>query len=95
MRSCPKFTQSSGLDLFKIASGLLYQEFCKPQNSEFKFLVSLHDSVLLECPESRAKECSELVNDVFMRAAGEIFKDAPCAADIKIGNDWSFQEATA
>ena len=84
--------QSTGVDLFKLASGLLYKEFCKPEFSEFQFLLSLHDSVLLECPTERSEECSELVNSVFMAAAGEIFQDAPCKADVKVGSDWSFAE---
>jgi DNA polymerase-1 len=87
--------QASGVDLFKLASGLLYKEFCKPEYADFNFLLSLHDSVLLECPLERSEECSELVNRVFMAAAGEIFRDAPCKADVKIGADWSFVEATA
>jgi DNA polymerase I len=87
--------QATGVDLFKLASGLLYKEFCKPEYADFNFLLSLHDSVLLECPEERAGECSELVNRVFMAAASEIFQDAPCKADIKIGADWSFQKAKA
>jgi DNA polymerase I len=87
--------QATGVDLFKLASGLLYKEFCKPEYADFNFLLSLHDSVLLECPAERAEECSELVNQVFMVAASEIFHDAPCAADVKIGGDWSFQEVTA
>jgi DNA polymerase-1 len=87
--------QASGVDLFKLALGLLYKEFCKPEYADFNFLLSLHDSVLLECPLERSEECSELVNRVFMAAAGEIFRDAPCKADVKIGADWSFVEATA
>ncbi len=87
--------QATGVDLFKLASGLLYKEFCKPEYAEFQFLLSLHDSVLLECPAERAGECAELVNSVFMAAASEIFQDAPCKADVKIGSDWSFQGVTA
>jgi DNA polymerase-1 len=87
--------QASGVDLFKLASGLLYKEFCRPEYEDFNFLLSLHDSVLLECPEERAAECAELVDSVFMTAAGEIFQDAPCKADVKIGADWSFVEAKA
>jgi DNA polymerase-1 len=85
--------QATGVDLFKSASGLLYKEFCKPEYVAFNFLLSLHDSVLLECPADRAEECADLVNRVFMIAAGEIFHDAPCSADVKIGADWSFTEA--
>jgi DNA polymerase I len=84
--------QATGVDLFKIASGILYKEFCKPEYADFNFLLSLHDSVLLECPADRAKECATLVNGVFMAAATKIFHDAPCAADVKIGSDWSFRE---
>lgn len=87
--------QASGVDLFKLASGLLYKELCKPEYAEFNFLLSLHDSVLLECPSERAGECADLVNWVFMLAAQEIFQDTPCKADMKIGSDWSFAEASA
>lgn len=87
--------QATGVDLFKLASGLLYKEFCKPEYADFQFLLSLHDSVLLECPAEKAEECAELVNRVFMIAASEIFQDAPCKADVKIGGNWSFVEATA
>jgi DNA polymerase-1 len=86
--------QSTGVDLFKSASGLLYQELCKPEHADFQFLVSLHDSVLLEASADRAKECAQLVERCFMQAASEIFHDAPCAADIKVGADWSFQGKT-
>ena len=83
------------MDLNKLATALQNKEFCKPEYQDFNFLLSLHDSVLLECPKERVEECSELVNRVFMAAAGEIFRDAPCAADVKIGTDWSFAEALA
>lgn len=82
--------QSTGVDLFKTALGLLYREFCKPEFADFSFLLSLHDSVLLECPKDRADECAALVDGVFMQAASEIFQDAPCKADIKIGTNWAF-----
>lgn len=81
--------QATGVDLFKKASGLLYKEFCKPEYSEFQFLLSLHDSVLLECPRDRGCECANLVNDIFMEAAEDILKDAPCSADVKVGLDWA------
>ncbi len=84
--------QATGVDLFKRASGLLYKEFCKPEYADFNFLLSLHDSVLLECPAEQADECGELVNRVFMEAANEIFQDAPCKADVKVGNNWGFAE---
>jgi len=87
--------QATGVDLFKLASSLLYKEFCKPEYADFNFLLSLHDSVLLECPTERAVECAELVNQTFMAVAGEIFQDAPCKADVKIGSNWSFVEASA
>jgi len=84
--------QATGVDLFKLASGLLYRDFCRPEYVEFQFLLSLHDSVLLECPAERANECADLVERAFMAAAKEIFENAPCKADIKIGSDWSFAE---
>jgi len=84
--------QATGVDLFKLASGLLYREFCRPEYAEFQFLLSLHDSALLECPAERAGECAGLVEQAFMTAAAEIFEYAPCKADIKIGRDWSFAE---
>jgi DNA polymerase-1 len=87
--------QATGVDLFKSASGLLYKEFCKPEYADFNFLLSLHDSVLLECPVEQAGECADLVNWVFMLAAQEIFQDAPCKADVKIGVDWSFTAVEA
>jgi len=84
--------QASGVDLFKLALGLLYKELCKPEYADFQFLLSLHDSVLIECPIEKTTECAELVNSVFMVAAGEIFQDAPCKADVKIGSNWAFTE---
>lgn len=83
--------QSTAVDLFKLASGLLYREFCKPEYADFQFLLSLHDSVLLECPAERAEECAELIDQSFMVAANEIFQDVPCKADVKIGSNWSFK----
>lgn len=84
--------QATGVDLFKSASGLLYRELCKPEYSDFQFLLSLHDSVLLECPKDRAQECAGLVNGCFDDAASEILQNVPCKADIKIGTNWAFTE---
>jgi DNA polymerase I-like protein with 3'-5' exonuclease and polymerase domains len=84
--------QSTAADLFKLALGLLYGELCKSEYAEFQFLLSLHDSVLFECPAERTEECSELIDHMFMVAANEIFQDVPCKADIKVGSNWSFKE---
>lgn len=82
--------QATGVDLFKLASDYLYQELCRPEFADFKFLLSLHDSMLFEVPKDRAEECKCLVESAFDKAASRIFKTVPCKTDIKIGTNWAF-----
>lgn len=83
--------QASGSDLQKIALGRLYERLASPRYSDFKLINAVHDSILLEVPDKRAREASRLLQGVMEQAGNEMLKMIPCTTEAKIGKDWSFK----
>ena len=50
--------QASGSDLQKMALGRLYEKLALPKYSDFKLINAVHDSILLEVPDKRAREAA-------------------------------------
>ena len=84
--------QASGADLQKISLGRLYQKLALPEYAEFRLVNAVHDSILLEVPDKRAKEAANLLKEIMEGAGDEMLKVIPCLTDVKIGRDWSFRE---
>ena len=53
--------QASGSDLQKMALGRLYERLALPKYSDFKLINAVHDSILLEVPNKRAREAASLL----------------------------------
>lgn len=84
--------QSTGADLQKIALGRLYEKLATPKYIDFRLINAVHDSILLEVPDKRKGEASKLLQGVMEEAGNGILKVIPCLTDVKVGNDWSFDE---
>jgi len=61
-----------------------------PQMKEWgaHILLLMHDSILLEVPESHAQDAAELGKQIFVDVAGRYIKDVPFKADAKVGDRW-------
>jgi DNA polymerase-1 len=84
--------QSSAADLLKISLGRLYQKLILPEYSDFRLVNAVHDSILLEVPEGRAKQAARLLQEVMNQSGEEILREIPCLTEVKSGKDWSFGE---
>ena len=84
--------QATGSDLQKMALGRLYERLALPKYSDFKLINAVHDSILLEVPNKRAREAASLLQAVMEGAGNEMLKIIPCTTDAKIGKDWSFKK---
>jgi DNA polymerase-1 len=84
--------QASGSDLQKMALGRLYEKLALLKYSDFKLINAVHDSILLEVPNKRAREAASLLQGVMEGAGNEILKIIPCTTDAKMGKDWSFKK---
>ena len=53
-----------------------------------KFSNTIHDEILLECPESMGEQIAKVVADCMTRAGNLYCKVIPLKADVKIGKIW-------
>lgn len=80
--------QSTGADLLKLALGGLYREL--PE--DIRIVNIVHDSIVLEAPEAKVEEASELLRRVMERAGNEVLELIPCKTDTKISTYWGKKE---
>lgn len=82
--------QGSGADILKTAMAYVYGELFR-KNLEDVFIVnSVHDELLLECPENMAEETAVLVKEKMEKAWYDLMGDeVPIEAEPVIGNSWA------
>ena len=51
-----------------------------------KLILQIHDSLIIECPESEAKEVAKILQEKMEQVAPEL--PVKLAVDVKIGHDW-------
>lgn len=78
--------QSTGADLLKLALGSLYKELAK--HEDIKIVNPVHDSIVLEAPESRVEEAASMLSRVREQAGTEVLEVIPCKTDTKISCHW-------
>jgi DNA polymerase-1 len=84
--------QASGSDLQKMALGRLFEKLTLTKYTDFKLINAVHDSILLEVPDKRAREAAKLLQAVMEGAGNEMLKVIPCLTEVKVGKDWSFKK---
>lgn len=82
--------QGSGADILKTAMAYIYAELFN-RNREDAFIVnSVHDELLLECPENMAEETAILVKEKMEKAWYDLMGDeVPIEAEPVIGDSWA------
>lgn len=84
--------QSTGADLLKLAMGRLYKDLATPEYEDVKIVNLVHDSIVLEAPESRVLEASGLLKQVMERAGDDVLELISCKTDTKITSCWGEKE---
>lgn len=82
--------QSTGADLLKLALGDLYKELVK--HEDIKIINLVHDSIVLEAPESRVEDAAAMLSRVMEQAGNEVLEVIPCKTDTKISCHWGEKE---
>jgi DNA polymerase-1 len=78
-------TTGSCADGLKLAMVRLAREL----PPEAKIVATVHDELIVDCPESIAQEVEKLMNTVMVEEMAKIFPDLPIKVDAKICNRWS------
>ena len=78
--------QGSAADLTKRAMIELHENQ-RLKELGFRMLIPVHDEIIAECPESTAKECSELLAATMSKAAEQIL-EMPISCDVEITKQW-------
>lgn len=89
--------QGLGADLMAIARVSLFKrlrERSRHSPFEYKFISTVHDSIILDTPDRNVEEVVQIIKDVwedipknFHTMFGVPF-DLPCKVEVKVGNDW-------
>ncbi|MEK6238198.1 MAG: DNA polymerase [Planctomycetales bacterium] len=75
--------QGSSADLLKVALATLYDRL----PSDCRILMTVHDSILVQAPESKASETAALVRETMETCVPPDF-NVPMKADVTIGRRW-------
>ncbi|MGB0757809.1 MAG: DNA polymerase I [Patescibacteria group bacterium] len=80
--------QGTSADIMKLAMIRVYDEVVKG-NEDVRMLLQVHDELVFEVPEDRAKEIGEKVQDVMEHIAK---LKVPLEVDVKVGLNWDDME---
>lgn len=83
---CNTPVQGSAADIAKAALGELNNRLI---GTGIKLIAIVHDEILLEADEADAAAAAALLQSTMERAGERILQDIPCAAEVKIADDWS------
>ncbi len=78
--------QGTGADILKRAMGLLRAPLGR---ADAAMVASIHDELLVECPEDRAEEVRAAVRDALVTAGEELLAPVPVEADAVVGGSWA------
>jgi DNA polymerase I len=59
-----------------------------------RLIGTVHDEIIIEAPEGRAKEVAQILKVVMEKAAGAYIRDVPVVADVSITDSWGKNDAT-
>ncbi len=78
--------QGTGADILKRAMGLLRVPLGKAGAA---LVASVHDELLVECPEDRAAEVRQAVHAALVQAGTELLDPVPVEAEAVVGGSWA------
>jgi DNA polymerase-1 len=82
--------QGESSEITKLSCVLFWSEYLKPNNLVFtvKFVNTIHDENLIECPLSLAEECAKALQDAMEKAGTKFCKTIPLKADPCVAPHW-------
>jgi DNA polymerase-1 len=86
--------QGTSADGLKLAMALFHERL--PQHLDAKLIITLHDELVVECPETQAEEVAEFVEEIMISGMEEIVNQGltdhpdhvPIEADVSIYRSW-------
>lgn len=78
--------QGSSADITKLAISRLDRAL---KGTGAKLIGTVHDEILLECPEQTAKEASRILKDVMVKAGEVYLKQIPVVVEVKVASSWA------
>ena len=57
--------------------------------AEARIIATVHDEVVVECPEQEVEKVRALMIDTMREAMGELFPEVPIEVDASIGDSWA------
>jgi DNA polymerase-1 len=82
--------QGESSEITKLSCVLFWNDYLVPKNLLFtvKFVNTIHDENLIECPQSLAEECANALQDAMEKAGSKFCKTVPLKADPCIAPFW-------
>lgn len=78
--------QGTSADITKTALGMLYTRF---KGTDTKIVATVHDEIILECPESTAEEDKNTLSEIMVQAGEKFVREVPIVADAVVANSWA------
>jgi DNA polymerase-1 len=83
---CNTPVQGTAADIVKKALGMLADRL---NGSEVRIIGVVHDEIILEAPDSGARDAAHLLKSVMEEAGNTILPHVPCQADFHISQNWA------
>ena len=82
--------QGESSEITKLSCVLFWNDYLVPKNLLFtvKFVNTIHDENLIECPQSLAEECANALQDAMEKAGSKFCKTIPLKADPCVAPYW-------
>jgi DNA polymerase I-like protein with 3'-5' exonuclease and polymerase domains len=77
--------QSLCADMIKEA---MAEIFLKLEPKKVKFINTIHDELVFECPDNMAQEVAQVVKEEMEKAGSKYLTDMPCISEVSIGKCW-------
>ena len=78
--------QGTGADLFKLALSRLPEALA---GTDARIIGTVHDEIILECPEQTAAKAADILSTVMVEAGIEFLTRVPVEAEASIGDSWA------
>lgn len=81
--------QGSGADMIKLAMAALYQELLARGWDDVSLIGCVHDELILDAPEKKAKDAASLLQETMVRAGEKLLPNVPVEVETGICDSWA------
>ena len=78
--------QGTAGDIAKLALARLPGEL---QGADARIVSMVHDEIIVECPEARAQDVAQILQNTMEAAGRELLSDVPVVAEVQIADSWA------